>query len=257
MRRALIPGLVSALALTGLASPAGAHPQSDPLLAENALYSTGPLPRSSCAEKPVKRRNHYPTAKAYVTFVAACLDRVWSKQFAKAKLPYRKPKLLLLAKNPVWHCDLKWDKRWTSSYCGDHRTITMVLDRRLLRDPGDLSLFTLTAALYGEHVQRLAGIEKAWLRALPEPSDLGYETDVDDIVRRVLLQAECFGAAFTSSVYGSMPRDRADWTAIVRKRTKERHTGSPENITYWLNQGFTSRDLQDCNTWRAENWRVA
>nr|WP_062338091.1 hypothetical protein [Herbidospora sakaeratensis] len=258
MRRTLIPGLVAAVALAGLASPAGAYPQSHPLLAENALYSTGPIPRSSCAEKPIKRRNHVPTARAYVTFVAACLDRVWAKQFAKAKLSYRKPKLRLLAKNPVWHCDLKWDKRWSSGYCGDHRTITIVLDRRLLNhDPDDLTIFTLTAVLYSEHVQRLAGIEKAWLAARPDPADLGYEEDRDDLARRFLLQAECFAAAFTAAVYTSTPRDQADWNAFVRMKARERHMGGAENITYWLNQGFTTRDLQNCNTWRAENWRVA
>ncbi|GAB1822836.1 hypothetical protein [Herbidospora sp. RD11066] len=254
MRRIFIPGLVAAVAVTGLSAPANAHPSSDPVLAENALYSTGPIPRAKCAEKPIRRKNHFPTAKAYVEVVAGCLDRVWAKQLGKAKFRFKKPKFRLLAKNPIWDCDLKWEKQWSYGYCADNRTITIVLDKRLTgRTPGDLSLFTLVATLYSEHVQYLAGIEKAWVRALPDSEDLGAEETEDEIIRRLYQQSLCFAAAFTGSVYASMPRKSADWKAAVAKRSKERHWGSPEDTTYWMNGGFTTRDLADCNTWRAEN----
>lgn len=258
MRHILIPGLVAAVALAGLAAPAQAHPSSDPVLAENALYATGPIPRSTCKEKPIKRRNHFPTARAYVATVAGCLDRVWAKQLGKAKFRFKKPKLRLLAKNPIWDCDLKWDKHWSYGYCADNRTITIVLDKRLLNTkPGDLSLFTLTATLYAEHVQWLAGIEKAWARAIPAPEDIGSEETEAEIIRRIYQQALCFAGAFTGSVYPSMPRNQADWKAAVTKRAKERHWGAAENTTYWMNSGFSTRDLADCNTWRAENSQVS
>ncbi|GLX95924.1 neutral zinc metallopeptidase [Herbidospora sp. NBRC 101105] len=249
MRRILLPALLLSLVT---ATPAHADPSRDHRLIDNALYDAGPIPRSSCAEKPINRRNHAPTARKYVTFVMGCLDRVWSKYLAEAGIPYKKPKLKLLTKDPKKYCGVDWADYEYAWYCYDNREIMVVLDRTLLNiDPDDLYIFTMLAGFYGEHVQYLAGIEEARLEDSGEPY-----TDF----RRSLLQSLCLSGAFTGSVYKSMPRDVGDWKFIVKQRGKvvqDRFYGRPASIAYWMNRGFKSRDPKYCNTWTAPKAKVA
>ncbi|WP_156045323.1 hypothetical protein [Herbidospora cretacea] len=250
MRRILLPVLLLSLVT---ATPAHADPSRDPRLTDNALYSVGPIPRSACAEKPINRRNHVPTARKYVTFVMGCLDRVWSTYLAEAGIPYKKPRLKLLTKDPKKYCGLDWADYDYAWYCYDNREIMVVLDRTLLNlDPDDLYIFTMLAGFYGEHVQHLAGIEEARLE--------GESDDPITDVRRSLLQSLCLSGAFTGSVYRSMPRNVDDWKFIVKQRGKvvqDRFYGKPASIAYWMNRGFTSRDPKFCNTWTAPKAKVA
>ncbi|TKK90793.1 hypothetical protein FDA94_03235 [Herbidospora galbida] len=256
MRRTLIPGLVLTVALAGLATPAHADPADDPQLTRNALYTSGTIPRSTCAEKPIKRRNDVAAAKAYVTLLVGCLDRVWSKQLAKAGVKFRKPKVKLLTKDPASYCGLKWGKADYSDYCEDKREILFVLDRTLLNvDPDDLWLWISVASRYAEHVQYLTGIEKAMFKVLPEEGEPGY----DETLRRTFLQAYCLTGAFTGSVYQSMPRRASDWRSIVKDWAGpgDKTMGSVKSVTYWMNRGFNSRNPKYCNTWTASNALVA
>ncbi len=260
VKRTLVSALVLGLALTGLPAPAHADPADDPRLTDNALYHAGPIARSTCAEKPIKRRNHVPTAKTYVTSTVQCLERAWSKHLAKAKFRFKKPKVALLTKIPARFCGYKPGKYLISDYCETNSTILIVLDRRLLNlMPGDLYIFNLTSSLYAEHLQTITGIESGWSATFPEEDDPGYEDYQDDITRRAYLQAFCFSGAFMASVYTSMPRDSADWKHLVRERQKEAGVtyGSARNIGYWMNRGFTSRNLKYCNTWSASASQVA
>ncbi|NAS25332.1 hypothetical protein GT755_27065 [Herbidospora sp. NEAU-GS84] len=256
MRRTLIPGLVLIVALAGLATPAHADPADDPKLIDNALYASGTIPRSTCAEKPIKKRNDPATARAYFATVTACLDRVWTKQLAKAGVKFRKPKLKLLAKDPKSYCGSKWD-RWDGiDYCEDNREIMAVLDRTILNlDPDDLWIFTALSNRYAEHVQYLTGIETAMFKILPDEGEPGYE----ETHRRVYLQAYCLSGVFTASVFKSLPRKTSEWTHIVKAHTEFAHrmVGSAKNITYWMNRGFNSRNPKYCNTWTASNAQVA
>ncbi|GIH25313.1 hypothetical protein Aph01nite_36230 [Acrocarpospora phusangensis] len=72
-------------------------------------------------------------------------------------------------------------------------------------------------------------------------------------------EAACLGAAFTASVYKSMPRKTAEWKSIVREKSKEFGYiyGSAKAITYWLNRGFNSRNPKYCNTWSASTARIS
>ncbi|WP_066375316.1 hypothetical protein [Herbidospora mongoliensis] len=257
MRRTLIPGLVLTVALAGLATPAHADPVKEPKLAKNVLYSSGTIPRSTCAEKPIKRRNHAPTAKTYVTFLAGCLDKVWSKQLAKAGIRFKKPKLKLVTKDPARYCGFKWSKDEFADYCEDTREILVVLDRTVLNlGPSDLWIWTSVADRYSEHVQYLAGIEAASYSVMPEESDPGFE----ETLRRIFLQANCLTGAFTGSVYKSMPRKASEWTFIVKEHAKYGGgdiLGSAKSIAYWMNRGFNTRNPKYCNTWTASNSLVA
>lgn len=197
-----------------------------------------------------------PTAKAYVVFVAGCLDRVWTKHLAKAGITFKKPKLSLVGKDPHAYCGLKWEKNRIFDYCERDRAILIVLDRKLLsKKPDDLYIFTLVATLYGHHVQNLTGIERAFVQAVQGHDDEA----VAGLARRLYLQHFCLAGAFTGSVYRSMPRNAADWRFVVRIKGREadRYRGTAKSIANWMNRGFTTRDPKNCNTWTASNSLVA
>ncbi|WP_066375314.1 hypothetical protein [Herbidospora mongoliensis] len=253
MRRILIPALVLSLVA---ATPAHADPSADPKLTRNALYKSGVIPRSTCAEKPIERRNDVKAAKAYVTFLVGCLDRVWSKQLAKAGVRFTKPKLRLLTKNPARYCGLTWEKGAYDDYCEDDREILFVLGRTLLNvDPDDLWLWTAVSSRYGEHVQYLTGIQKALYRAWPEDGDPAQ----DEVLRRLFLQTFCLTGAFTGSVFRSMPRRSSEWKYLVGEWTalEGETAGTAENIAHWMNRGFNTRNPKYCDTWSASNSVVA
>ncbi len=257
VRRTLIPGLVLIVALAGLATPAHADPAVDPKLTKSTLYSTGTIPRSVCAEKPIKQRNNAAAGRAYITFVVGCLDRVWSKQLAKKGIKFKKPKLKLLAKDPARYCGIKWINTSDIDYCESSRELMAVLDRTILNlDPDDLYIFTSLSNAYAEHVQYLAGIEGAMWKILPEENEPGYA----EVNRRTFLQAFCLSGAFTGSVFKSMPRKTSEWNYMVKAQTKllaGEFLGSAKNITYWMNRGFNTRNPKYCNTWTASNSQVA
>ncbi|WP_066375311.1 neutral zinc metallopeptidase [Herbidospora mongoliensis] len=256
MRRILISALVVTVALGGLSTPAYADPVDDPQLTGNVLYTSGTIPRSSCAEKPISRPDHVPTAKAYLTFVAGCLDRVWSKQLAKAGVTYKKPKLSLLTRNPAQYCGRKWQWNWIYNYCEKNGTIVFALDRRILsQKPDDLYIFTSMAGLYGYHVQVLTGITKAVGAAAPGLD----EASAKDLTRRGALQRLCLSGAFTGSVYKTMPRSMTDWKFVIWAKGREASSslGTAKSIAYWMNRGFNSRDPKNCNTWTVANSQVA
>ncbi|GAB1822834.1 neutral zinc metallopeptidase [Herbidospora sp. RD11066] len=246
MRRILIPAL--ALSLVA-AAPA------DPRLTGNVLYKTGVIPRSACAEKPVEKRNDVKAAKAYVTFLVGCLDRVWSKQLAKAGIRFTKPRLKLLTKNPARYCGWKWEKGAYDDYCESDKEILVVLGRTLLDvDPDDLWIWTAVSSRYGEHVQYLTGIQRATDKAWPDD-----EAAQNEVLRRVFLQTYCLTGAFTASVFRSTPRRLSEWKYIVGEWTtiESKEAGSAENIAHWMNRGFNTRDPKNCNTWTAPTRLVA
>ncbi|WP_214110123.1 hypothetical protein [Acrocarpospora catenulata] len=260
MKRILIPGLLLAVALPVLATPAHADPKDDTTLTDNALYRSGVIPRSVCAEKPIRKRNNPAVAKIYVNSVLRCLDRVWSKQLAKSGQKFKKPKVSLLTKNPRRFCGEEWLKDWFSEYCHKDQSLVIVLDRRLLNlDPHDLYIFNLTANLYADHVLNLTGIDAAMREHIPDSDDEDFVEALPALSRRMRLQENCLAAAFIGSVYRSMPRPSADWKTVVKLMGKEANdfVGTAKSMAYWMNRGFTTRDPKACNTWSAPDSRVA
>ncbi|TKK87955.1 hypothetical protein FDA94_15450 [Herbidospora galbida] len=256
MRLSLITGLLVALMATVVPGPAYADPVDHPMLSGNDLYDSGVIPRSTCPERPIGRRNDAALAKRYVTTVVSCLNRVWSAQFAKAGLKFRKPEVALLTKNPKRSCGLPWHKYQFLQYCADDVKIVVVLDWKLLRkDPDDLYIFTMMSNLYAWHINWIVGIEPALLDEQEPIPDV-------EITRRNSLQEYCLSGAFIGSVYRSMRhRDAADWKDVLRQLGRLEagaYTGTGKNIAYWMNRGFTTRDVGTCaEAWTAPASKVA
>ncbi|MEV4220630.1 neutral zinc metallopeptidase [Nonomuraea sp. NPDC049725] len=252
---------LSAAALLPLTGTAAAASGQDPVegagLVANALYEAGQLPRSTCAEKPVKR-NHKPMARAYINAVVACLDRTWGKHLTAAGLEFQKPRVKYLAKVPKGYCDLEIDNYNAQAYyCEKNRTLIFQLGKDWLDDPHDLWLFSITSRMYGIHVQELVGIGAA----LDEES---YDDDAEEreLVRRYSLQSDCFAGAFMKSVWPLKGRSGKDWKTSLNlllgdEPGDDRVYGKTANIRAWTKRGFATGDPGSCNTWTASASKVA
>ncbi|MGI5157441.1 neutral zinc metallopeptidase [Microbispora sp. CA-102843] len=241
----------TAVALVPAAS-AAARPVKDKALTENALYEAGALPTTACPEKPIKKLDP-KSARSYLNGVLACLNRTWARELKAAGLKWSKPKVVYATKAPVRFCGAKW-KDWGSFYCEASRTMEIVLDKDLLEEPDDLFLFNLMAELYGEHVQSLVGITRAW-----EKQPYQNKGELAEQNRRYNLQNSCFSGAFIASVWKSLHRGREDWDDLLFyiRDWAGKNTGSRKSITYWAGQGFATGDPGACNTWTAPSAKVA
>lgn len=252
---------LSAAALLPLTGTAAAASGQDPVegadLVANALYEAGPLPRSTCAEKPVKR-NDKPMARAYINAVVACLDRTWGKHLTAAGIDFEKIHVKHMTKIPKKYCGLDIGKEDSQAYyCDKSRTVIFQLGKSWLDSPKDLWLFDTTAQMYGYHVQNLTGIAAAFDE---EP----YEGDaeLDEQTRRLSLQSDCFGSAFMKSVWPLKGRDSRDWKTLLKmaggdEPGDDRVYGKEATVRAWKKRGFATGDPGSCNTWTASASKVA
>ncbi|GIH59682.1 neutral zinc metallopeptidase [Microbispora siamensis] len=249
-----LAGSVALGLLPAVSGTAAAHPVKDKTLTDNRLYSAGPLPDTECRERRVKKADAR-SAKLYLNEVFACLTDAWTAELDQAGLKQSRVKLTYATKVPAKFCGAKWRKDdWAAYYCDASHTILIVLSKDLLEDPGDLYLFNLLAAKYGEHVQNRAGIYRAWV-------DLRYRSKAElaEQNRRYSLQADCFAGVSLRSVWKSLRRGREDWDDLLFyvRGWAGKNDGSRKSITYWANEGFKSGDPGACNTWSAPSSKVA
>jgi predicted metalloprotease len=243
------------LLLSGTAH-AALYPIKDPVLTKNKLYASGALKASKCPEKDIKR-NDVPSAKRYLTALFNCLNASWGAHMKRAGLPFSKAKIGFITK-PKRFCGDDWEDA-LGIYCNKERRYVMLLDKDTLADPWDLYLFSSVAHNYGRHLQEITGIDDAYM-------DHPYENDseMDEQIRRSILQAECLGGVFMGSVWASLDRSNRDWQEL---RSIMRDTGDEggedggyargNNIVAWLDKGFKSKSPAACNTWTAPSSKVA
>ncbi len=231
---------------------AHAYPVKDKRLTHNALYKAGPLDATECAEKPVRPRD-FRLAKAYLYGILDCLNTGWSAHLRKAGFAFRKPVLKVTNKAPRRWCGIRWEDSH-SYYCDEKRTILFVLDKSLLADPTDLYLFAALADRYGQHVQNLTGIYRAYY-------NLDYRNKKEELeqIRRYELQSLCFGTAFLKSTWNSLDRSAKDWRLLLSYLRDWSHPGigTRATIAHWASRGFAKGDPAACNTWAAPSGRVA
>ncbi|GAA5080302.1 hypothetical protein HNP84_000724 [Thermocatellispora tengchongensis] len=264
MRIPLIALASSVLACVLLAGTAGASaaaagaasgpvPKGTAALTKNPIYKTGKLELKECDEQPVKPEDA-DSARIYLEYVLDCLDESWSAQFAKAKLPFAKPKFKVLTTYGKTTCGT-FPTFAQGLYCENSRTIYVLLDKAILSEPGELFLFQLLAHEYGHHVQELAGILDEEVRLQKKKVPGVWERH-----RRVELQAECLSGAFIGSVWQSLGRSQFDFDYIgklAQAGFDSKSHGKGKNIAYWLKRGFDAESPDACNTWTAPKSRVA
>ncbi|MEU4539907.1 neutral zinc metallopeptidase [Streptosporangium sp. NPDC023825] len=245
------------LFLTGTAN---AYPIKDPALTENALYSSGKLATSRCAEPPI-RNNDRALAKRYVAAVTDCLNASWGTHFKAAGLRFGKPRLRLVDKLPARYCGIDVDLKLKSQlyYCGRSQTMTIQIGQDWLTNADDLWLLHATSTLYGRHLAALTGVEKAF-------QDVPYanRNEMNEQIRRATLQDDCLAGVFIRRVWSSFGRGTKDWNELLRilkasgdAKGEPRISGKGSSRAAWTKLGHTTGDTASCNTWIAAPSRVA
>ncbi|WP_188192703.1 neutral zinc metallopeptidase [Nonomuraea sp. SYSU D8015] len=252
---------IAALTCVALMAPmsgtAFAYPVKDPKLTENPLYDAGPLPTTTCEERPVKR-NDRKLARAYIDAVIACLETTWEQHLTKAGLSYEKVKVRHMDRIPKKYCGLDIGKGDSQAWwCARNDTLVFQLGKDWLDDPSDLWLFETAAGMYGYHVMKLVGIFDSY-----KSMNYRNKSEYAEQERRKHLQNDCLGAAFMKSVWPMGNRTTKDWNyllTLVRGdgRGEPRWYGKTGTIKAWMRAGFATGDPGSCNTWAAPSSKVA
>ncbi|MEU4327815.1 neutral zinc metallopeptidase [Nonomuraea dietziae] len=250
---AVLSGALASLLFAGTA--AAGTPAFPPVLTSNKVYKSGAMELKECQEQPIQR-DDLDGARVYLEFVLDCLNDSWSRQLAKAKIPFSKPKFGVVSKagQSVGKCG-KFPAGAQALYCPPERKMTVLLDPLILSEPTELFLMEVVAHEYGHHIQELTGMIDVVDRRKGKSKARIY-----DEARRIELQAECFSGAFIGSVWQSLGRRDFDFKYILKVAQAgfdDGIHGKPANIAYWLKRGFDAESPNACNTFSAPKARVS
>lgn len=252
---ALLCGVLASVLFAGTAHAAATpSPGFKPVLTKNPVYKTGKLELKECDEQPVQR-DDLDGARIYLEFLLDCLNESWSRQLAKADIPFAKPKFEVIPKAGRQTACGTFPIGAQALYCPKNRKITFLLDPMILSEPTDLFLMEVMAHEYGHHIQQLTGMLKVVDNLKGKSKARMFEES-----RRVELQAECLSGAFIGSIWHSLGRRDFDFKYIVKVAQSGfdyASHGKASNIAYWLKKGFDAESPDSCNTWTAKKSRVA
>lgn len=197
--------------------------------------------------------------KAFYTALVGCLKQAWQPALDKADEPNLPVKVsVTLPKTSACGSAPSRDEA-VAYYCGGDATIYAPTDW-MLSDAGlsrPRHLATL-AHEYGHHVQRESGILDAASAEMgsPEPTS---EAD-KAVVRRIELQANCFGALFLNAAAdrGSISRATANAAVADYGRADDSGDhGTRANQLAWAKAGYTGSGPAACDTWSAPADKVS
>ncbi|GAA2359147.1 hypothetical protein GCM10010404_10410 [Nonomuraea africana] len=222
------------------------------------LYETGRLRAASCPEPPLISGG-IPRSKEYLTAIVRCMDAGWSAHLRRAGLRYRAPTVLYVEEPRDTVCGLPWPGGAAAFYCTERATLVFTLEGPWIEGRTDLYPLKVAAHEYGHHVQQQAGVRSAYERLVR-----GRKGDQAELGRRYELQADCLAGVFAGSVWRSLGRSPADWTALVETvrasgdEPDGRHShGKGAGRAYWLQRGYAARSPSACDTWSAPSAKVS
>ncbi|WP_240197739.1 neutral zinc metallopeptidase [Nonomuraea lactucae] len=218
---------------------------------------SGELAAASCPEPPLIRGN-VPRTREYLTVMLKCLDASWSRHFARAGLPYRKPVARFYEDPEPRVCGVRWPSSASAFYCTERGTLVFLLAGWWVEGRTDLYPLKVAAHEYGHHLQSLTGLRRHY-----EARARADRARQPELARRYELQADCLSGVFVGGVWRSLSRTGGDWAAVVEATRASgdddghRSHGKGTNRAYWLKRGFTTRSPAACDTWTAPAARVS
>ncbi|TDD16298.1 hypothetical protein E1294_31830 [Nonomuraea diastatica] len=236
---------------------AGAPDLGRAMATRNPLYRTGRLSDVNCRPGALPARSII-AYRRFLTRVTACLNRVWGAQFRKAEMTFTKPRLRIITRKVRTPCGV-WNAGADGVYCSTDRTMYLMISKDQLRNPFPLGITRLIAHEYGHHVQQISGIWNYYWTA----RTLAGKARRLQLSRKSELQAECFSAAFMSTMRGSDLVSDADWAYTVEWFRKNGAKGWPQNDhgrgptqAAWMSRGFERGTPGACNTWATASRNV-
>lgn len=252
-----VPG---ALASAGAKAPAGkARPAPKEVreLETNPLLAAGvALGAVTCRLPPISR-DPAKLETYYKTFVS-CLADAWKPALEQANEPTLTATVQVTLPETSACGAAPSKNEAVAYYCGGDTTIYAPTEWML----GDAGLersrhLATMAHEYGHHVQRSSGILSAAAEKMTSPEE---DSPADkEVVRRIELQANCFGALALAAAAGrgSISNSLANAALADYGRTDDSDThGNRRNQLKWAKAGFTGKSTASCNTWAASPQEV-
>ncbi|SFW90081.1 hypothetical protein SAMN04489730_7441 [Amycolatopsis australiensis] len=243
-------GVDTGRAYGGTGSTSAAKPV--PELARNPLLAEGITPGpATCALPDLGRAAEQ--LKAYYGALVDCLEQSWRPALAKANEPTLTATVSVTLPEHSACGKAPTENEAVAYYCGGDTTIYAPTDW-MLADAGlnKARHIATIAHEYGHHVQRESGILSAAADKMTSPNE---DSAADkEVVRRIELQANCFGALFLAAVAGSGSVSRSLANAAVadygRANDSDTH-GSREHQLSWAKAGYEGKTTKACDTWSA------
>ncbi|WP_033293377.1 neutral zinc metallopeptidase [Amycolatopsis jejuensis] len=197
--------------------------------------------------------------EVYYTALTACLEQAWRPALEKAAEPSLPVKVSVTLPKTSACGSAPTREEAVAYYCGGDTTIYAPTEW-MLSDAG-LSRARHLATMaheYGHHVQRESGILDAASDEMtaPQPSSPADKA----VVRRIELQANCFGALFLAATAGHGSISRATANAAVADYGRADDSGdhgSRANQLAWARAGYNGSGPAACDTWSAPADKVS
>ncbi len=230
----------------------GKPPKAVPELARNPLLGAGIGPGPATCSLPDLGRAP-EQLKAYYGALVTCLEQSWRPALDKANEPTLTVTVSVTLSDHSACGKAPTESEAVAYYCGGDTTIYAPADW-MLSDAGlnKARHIATIAHEYGHHVQRESGILSAAADKMTSPDE---DSAADkEVVRRIELQANCFGALFLAAVAGSGSISRSLANAAVadygRADDSDTH-GSRAHQLSWAKAGYDGKATKGCDTWSA------
>ncbi|WP_410602227.1 neutral zinc metallopeptidase [Amycolatopsis sp. lyj-90] len=226
--------------------------ETNPLLAEGVVLGAVTCRLPAISRDPVKLETYYKT-------FASCLAEAWKPALDQANEPTLTATVQVTLPETSACGKVPSETEAVAYYCGGDTTIYAPTEW-MLSDAGlERSRHLATMAHeYGHHVQRSSGILSAAAEKMSSPEE---DSPADkELVRRIELQANCFGALAVAAAAGrgSISTSLAKAALDDYGNTDDSDThGTRRNQLKWAKAGFSGKTTASCNTWAAPASEVA
>ncbi|WP_409491777.1 neutral zinc metallopeptidase [Amycolatopsis sp. cmx-11-12] len=220
--------------------------ETNPLLADGVALGAVTCRLPAISRDPAKLERYYKT-------FASCLAEAWKPALDQANEPALTVTVQVTLPETSACGKVPSEAEAVAYYCGGDTTIYAPTEW-MLSDAGlERSRHLATMAHeYGHHIQRSSGILSAAAEKMTSPDE---DSPADkERVRRIELQANCFGALALAAAAGrgSISTSLAAAALDTYGDTDDSDThGSSRNQLKWAKAGFSGKATSSCNTWAA------
>ncbi|NOQ46996.1 MAG: flagellar biosynthesis protein FlgM [Desulfobulbaceae bacterium] len=243
----------------------------DPSLILNvgdAVQSNRPASQSS---EPYQATPEEQEQAEFISVVLADTEDVWNQVFRENGRTYQVPNLVLFSGAVQSACGFA-QAAMGPFYCPGDRKVYIDLSfykelQDKLHSPGDFARAYVVAHEIGHHVQKLLGISDQVDKARQQLS----KKEFNKVSVRLELQADCFSGVWANRADrmrgilepGDIEEAMNAASNIGDDRLQKQSKGyvTPDSFTHgssaqrvrWFKQGYTTGDINSCNTFEARN----
>ena len=217
---------------------------------------------STANTRPVDDPKEEPEVQ-FVSFVLDDAQKNWTEILAQRNIRYPHAKLVLFRDRVASGCGMA-QSATGPFYCPEDQKVYIDLGfydelKQRFGAPGDFAQAYVLAHEIGHHVQNVLGIERQMQDAIENGANK------NDMSVRLELQADCFAGVWAHTTDQRHMLDATDAKEAINAAASvgddrlQRMAGrnvSPESFTHgsseqrmhWFQQGFSSGDINSCNT---------